>query len=258
MTARMSGKTAIVVGVSSVIGRACAHRLHREGASLILVDPDEDAIAEIAGALGDRVRSAPGAHASERDAASVAAYCARNAASIDALIYCGSSMETWPEADDDFEKMGRIIAENLLGPAMYTLALLPFLKAAQGAIVYLGSIDGIRGNPHVPAYSMGKGGLVPLTHSMAQRFGADGIRVNCVATAAIVQTPPSAGPLNRITGDDALLIRLTPLGRRPKPEEIASVMVFLASDDASYVTGAVLPVDGGRLAGTPGAWSGEP
>ena len=106
-----------------------------------------------------------------------------------------------------------------------------------GAVVLLGSIDGLHGNPHVPAYSIGKGGLVPLTHVLALRLGAHGVRVNCIAAAGLVQTGSGVPPLERTTGVADLARRLTPLGRMPSPDEVAAVAAFFASDDASYVTG---------------------
>jgi NAD(P)-dependent dehydrogenase (short-subunit alcohol dehydrogenase family) len=127
-------------------------------------------------------------------------------------------------------------------------------RSSHASIVYLGSIDGLLGNPVVYAYSMGKGALTILTHVMAARLGADGIRVNCVAASGLVQTGSGVPPLERDLGGTDLLRRLTPLGRTPAPEELAAVMAFFASDDASYVSGTVLPVDGGRLAATPGTW----
>ena len=106
----------------------------------------------------------------------------------------------------------------------------------------------------MPAYSVSKGGLVPLTHTMAQRLAADGIRVNCVAAAGIVQTAGGGAAVQRHVGDAELVQRLTPLGRMPAADEIAAVMLFYVSRDASYVTGTLLPVDGGRLAATPGTF----
>ncbi len=136
----------------------------------------------------------------------------------------------------------------------YTKALLPLLRRSEGgAIVYLGSIDGLFGNPRFPAYSVSKGGLVSLTHVMAHDCAP--VRVNCVAAAAISQVgpdDPQPPGLSDLFSASSPVLEQTPLGRYAGPEDIASVVLFLVSDDAAYVTGAVLPVDGGRSAITPG------
>ncbi len=164
-------------------------------------------------------------------------------------------METWPIEDDGLDRWADVINVNVLGPVAYTDAAHHLLaRSTAGSVVYLGSIDGIHGNPNVPAYSIAKGGLIPLTHIMAQRLGRENIRVNCVAAAGIVQTAGGTDSVRRTVGDPALARRLTRLGRMPAPEEIVSVILFFASTDSSYVTGAVLPVDGGRIAATPGTW----
>ena len=174
---------------------------------------------------------------------------------LDALIDCTSSMELGPPEEDTPESLAAVLAANVVSPWRHTEALTAALTAGNSpAIVYLGSIDGLRGNPQVPAYSAGKAGVASLTRTMAARLGPIGIRVNCVAAAGVLQTPQSHGAPRRMLGDIDAATRLTPLGRMPTGEEIANVAVFLASDEASAVTGAVVPVDGGRTAATPGTW----
>jgi NAD(P)-dependent dehydrogenase (short-subunit alcohol dehydrogenase family) len=133
-------------------------------------------------------------------------------------------------------------------------------RSAAGSIIYLGSIDGIRGNPNYPAYSASKGALIPLTHVMAWRCAPYGVRVNCIAAGAIDQSGSATKPRFPPAGGSNLgdSLRLTPLGRRATPEDIASVALFFASHDSAYVTGTVLPVDGGRIAITPGTGTMDP
>lgn len=255
MNRRLEGRRAVVVGVGSTIGRACAERLAADGAVVLVVDPDAAVTAEVAAAIGSAALPHTADLTTASAAESTAQRCGQLWDAIDILLCCGSAMEVWPEDQDTIESLLDVVAINIAGPMAYTLALRPLLAEAPAAsVVYLGSIDGIRGNPHVPGYSLGKGALLTLTHTMATRLGADGIRVNCIAAAGIVQTGSGVGPLDRVTGVSQLVLRLTPLGRMPAPEEVASVAAFFASDDASYVSGTVLPVDGGRIASTPGTW----
>jgi meso-butanediol dehydrogenase / (S,S)-butanediol dehydrogenase / diacetyl reductase len=142
---------------------------------------------------------------------------------------------------------------NLTGPYVWTQAFLPQLKASgHGSVVNIGSVDGIFGNPHIPGYSVSKGGLVPLTHVMSYELAGYGIRVNLIGRVA------TTGGRSRIEGHadvDAYLQRLvdvTPLGRLGSPEETAAAVAFLSSQEASYITGATLIVDGGRTAVTHG------
>jgi meso-butanediol dehydrogenase/(S,S)-butanediol dehydrogenase/diacetyl reductase len=255
VTGRLCGRKVVLAGVGSTIGAACAARLASEGATVLTVDPDSDVATRVASAIGANAIAHTAALATVAGAESTAARCHEEWGGLDVLVQCGSAMEVWPEEDDTLESFIDIVSANIAGPMAYTQACRPLLAASAAAsVVYLGSIDGIRGNPHVPGYSLGKGAVITLTHTMAQRLGADGIRVNYVAAAGIVQSGSGVAPLDRVTGVAELALRLTPLGRMPAPEEIASVVAFLASDDASYVTGAVLPVDGGRIAAMPGAW----
>jgi NAD(P)-dependent dehydrogenase (short-subunit alcohol dehydrogenase family) len=224
---RLDGRKAVVVGAGSAIGRACTARLEAEGAVVLAVVPEADGVAEA---------------------------CEDRWGGLDVLVYCAAAMDYWDEGQDSIADWEAVVRVNLLGPVAYTKALLPLLRrSAAGAIVYLGSIDGIFGNPRFPAYSTSKGGLGPLTHVMA--YNCAPVRVNCVAAGAISQTgpgdlqPPWLGDLFTETSP---VLEQTPLGRYAQPEDVASVVLFLASDDAAYVTGAVLPVDGGRTAFTPG------
>ncbi len=255
MTGRLAGRRAVVVGVGSAIGHACALRLAADGATVLAVDPDPAVCTRVAAEPGAAVSAHVAELASPGGAASTAERCRDRWAAVDVYVHCGSAMEVWREEDDTLESLLEVLTVNVAGPLAYTHALHSLLAAAgASSVVYLGSIDGTRGNPRVPGYSLGKGALITLTHTMAQRLGCDGIRVNCIAAAGIVQTGSGTAPLERVTGDAALAARLTPLGRMPSPQEIASVAAFFASDDASYVTGTVLPVDGGRTAATPGTW----
>ena len=213
----------MIAGAGNPIGRACAERLSAEGAGLELLD---ESLCDIA------------------DADAMSAAAARCGSSVDVLVNCHFAVDWTSIEASELAAWQESIRVNLLGPLVCSKAFLPLLRAGRTpAIVHLGSVDGTLGNPAVPAYSTAKGGLVPLTHVMAHEFAAFGIRVNCVARAAVAAPAPARM---------ARALEVTPLGRAAEPSEIAAAVAFLASDDASYVTGAVLTVDGGRSGLTPG------
>jgi len=235
------------VGAGSSVGRACAARLAAEGAEVLAVARTLEAACEI----GTAYAADP---ADEGDARNLAEACEARWGKLDVLVDCAAAMDFWDAGEEALAGWETVVRINLLGPVAYTKALLPLLRRSDaGAIVYLGSIDGLHGNPNFPAYSASKGGLVPLTHVMAHECAP--VRVNCVAAGAIAQVgaddpqPPGLGDL---FSESSPVLAATPLARYARPEDVASVVLFFASDDAAYVTGAVLPVDGGRTAITPG------
>lgn len=254
---RLRGRTAAVVGVGSSIGRACAVRFADEGAHVLAVDPDGDVAHAVAREIAERGGSALSHAADLRSmdgAASAAARCEELWGSLEILALCSSDRDWWPPAEDSVDRWESVIRTNLIGPIAYTKALAPLLRrSGSGSIVYLSSVDGLRGNANIPSYSVSKGALIPLTHVMAQEFGRYGVRVNCIATAAIDQSGTGSRPYERVIADEnAERLRLTPLGRNATPEDVAAVALFFASSDSAYVTGTILPVDGGRIAITPG------
>jgi NAD(P)-dependent dehydrogenase (short-subunit alcohol dehydrogenase family) len=222
---RFTDRRVVVAGVGNPVGRACADRFTDEGADVVAIDEATCDIADVVSL--DRVAESSGPK-------------------VGVLVNCHFALD-WSSIESlDVDAWERSIRVNLLGPVICTKAFLPLLRAAGSAsVVHLGSIDGTLGNPAVPAYSVAKGGLVPLTHVMAHEFAAYGIRVNCVARAAVADNPPEA------PGSDDVL-SATPLGRAAEPQEVAAAVAFLASEDAAYVTGTILTVDGGRSGLTPG------
>jgi 3-oxoacyl-[acyl-carrier protein] reductase len=245
----------VLVGAGSEIGRACARLLAREGAAVLVVDPDLALAENVCDALradGGDAHAVAGAFADEAAAAAVAARVEELWSRVDVYVDVHAAMDHWQLEDDALERWESVLRTNVLGPVAYTRALRPLLERSEAAsIVYLGSIDGLFGNPHVPAYSVSKGSLIPLTHVMASDL-APRIRVNCIAAAAIVQTHPSAPAVDRPMADVDDVLAQTPLRRVATPEDIARVALFFASDDSAYVTGEILRVDGGRAAATPG------
>jgi NAD(P)-dependent dehydrogenase (short-subunit alcohol dehydrogenase family) len=260
---RLAGRTAVIVGVGSPIGRACAKAFAAEGAELLLVDPSAAVADQVSAEVVQQVPSAAceafeAAYSGDDAVAAVAAVCDERWGRLDVLLNVTALLDYW-DGGPSAAGWEEVVRANLLGPVAYTLGLRPLLeRSIAGAVVYLSSIDGLLGNPDFPAYSVSKGGLIPLTHVMAHDLGPAGVRVNCIAMAGLV--PVGTGPQPTVRpGSLPNTVLRTPLGRVPAPEELASVAVFLASPEASYVSGTVLPVDGGRIGVTPGTgFSGGP
>jgi NAD(P)-dependent dehydrogenase (short-subunit alcohol dehydrogenase family) len=264
---RVSGKVAIVTGGASGIGRACAEVLAREGAKVLVTDIDEARGREVVAAIGQ--------------AGGAAAFARQDVTSEDVWIATVREAETafgpvsvlvnnagvgmtgwiWEFSLEDWRKQNAI---NLDAVFLGTKHVVPSMqKVGGGSIVNISSIAGIEGAPFLSGYSAGKGGVRLFTKAAAIEFARSGrnIRVNSVHPG-VIETPiwgkmPVDGdtnPYSRLRGDDAhvdpqqIARRTTPMRRPGKPEEIANGVLFLASDEASFMTGAELVIDGGLTA----------
>lgn len=246
----------MVVGVGSTVGAACAVTFAREGARVLAVDSDESVAVRVAASVesGGEALAHAADLSSEAGARSVALRCEDLWRQLDVLVVCTSAKDWWALESETPAHWEDVILTNVMAAVNYTRSLRPLLaRSTGGSVVYLSSIDGIHGNPNLAAYSVGKGGLVTLTHVMAHTCGTDGIRVNCIAPGAIDLSGTDAKVNERgATSDPAMRLAFTPLKRHATAEDIASVALFFASPDSAYVSGAVLPVDGGRTALTRG------
>jgi NAD(P)-dependent dehydrogenase (short-subunit alcohol dehydrogenase family) len=246
---RLKGKVAIVTGAGTGIGEAIAHKFAREGARLIVnglpADPVQDVAAAIKSA-GGQVAPHLGDLAEELNARACVELALRSFGSLDVLasnagIFIASA-ETDAYRVEDFE---RTIRNNIRTAFLMTKFALPHLQASRGNIIYTGSEAGLNGSPGFTPYGGSKGFLHAFMKGVALEQAPYGVRANCVCPGPI-DTAWTRGPDSPI--DPAAqegIEAMVPLGRRGTPEEIANIFAFLASDEASYVTGALWLADGG-------------
>jgi NAD(P)-dependent dehydrogenase (short-subunit alcohol dehydrogenase family) len=249
-------RVALVTGAASGIGAATAVRLARDGAAVALVDRAVDGLEETlklveeAGGRGHAVPadlSEPGA-ADDSIAASVDAF-----GRLDVLVPAAgiTRRNAAPETTD--EEWSAVLDVDLTAVFRCCRAAVPIMRErGGGAIVIVGSAWGVVAGPQTVAYAAAKGGVVNLTRALAIDHGPDGIRANCVCPGDI-DTPLLREEM-RLVGLDpekelAASAAGRPVGRVGRPEDVAAAIAFLASDDAGYITGTTLVIDGGWLAG---------
>lgn len=254
MAGRLAGKAVIITGAASGIGAASARLFAAEGARLALADRHGDALAaimgEITGAGGEAFGRATDVSRSGEVAALVAAAVGRYGR-LDVLFANAGIGSGGPATVDQLaeEAFDRIIGVNLRGAFLCAKHAVPHLIAAGGgAIVFTASELALVGSPGAAAYCASKAALLGLARAMALDHGAQGIRVTCLCPGA-TDTPLLWGdaiddPAAR-AAEEADLVARMPLGRVARADEIARAALFLASDDASFVTGTALVVDGG-------------
>lgn len=248
----LDGKVTIVTGAASGIGRAAAERFAQLGARVLVADLDvegaEAAAREIADGGGDA--SAITVDVTSAHDAEAMVQAARERYGRLDVLHANAGLATPPrpaEATDEAD-FDRIMAVNVRGVWLCARAAAPAMReAGGGSIVVTASIMGVRARPGFCAYAPSKAAAIHLARTLALELAPDGIRVNCVAPVA-TETPM----LTEFVGDQPLdagreaFVAGIPLGRLARPGDVAAAAAFLASDAAEFITGAVVPVDGGR------------
>lgn len=247
---KLKDKVAIITGAAQGIGLACAERLFAEGAKLFLVDIQEDKLTEASAKFGDRASTyvCDLSAINSADATKLVAEAVAKFGSVDILVANAGIMPVADFVDfpeDAFDKVQRVNVKSafLIGQAV---ARQMIKQGHGGAIVNMASVNAHLAIPNSVAYAVSKGGIKQLTAVMAVDLIKYGIRVNAVGPGTILTDLVRNSVMSNDVGRRNVLAR-TPIGRAGEPSEVASVVAFLASDDASYIVGQTIYPDGGRM-----------
>ncbi|MDX9753141.1 MAG: 3-oxoacyl-[acyl-carrier-protein] reductase [bacterium] len=245
MAFRLDGKVALVTGGSRGIGRKCAETLLAQGAKVVLLDVMEDVLQETVTELRGQGFDVHGMVANVTDSAAaqkVVDDCVEQFEKIDILVNNAGITRDGLAMRMKDEDWLAVLTVNLTGAFyMARAAMRPMMKARTGRIINVASVVGVMGNAGQVNYAASKAGLIGVTKSLAKELGSRGITVNAVAPG-FIETPMTDKLKDEVK--DAYMKGI-PLGRFGKPEEVAALIGFLASDEAGYITGQAILIDGG-------------
>ena len=252
MADRFSERVAFITGGASGIGLATAQRLHDEGATVVLYDRNPQALEDAVAGLGASAVGIPGDVADPAQLAAAIARAAADLGRLDVLVTAAGVDRCDTVPNTTLEEWRTIMNVDLDGVFYACRAALPiFLEQERGVIVTVSSAIGTVGEKNRSAYCAAKSGVENLTRAMALDHGGQGVRANCVAPG-LIDTPLIRG--GKVAGDadpgmmDAMVAAHHAIPRIGRPDEVAAAIAFLASDDASFITGVILPVDAGWIA----------
>ena len=247
----LGGKVCLITGGAQGIGEACARLFLEQGARVVIVDVDKEKGQALASQLqqqGHEILLIASDVGNKLEVDAVIAQVLAQHGRLDVLVSNAGIFKAAPfleVSESDFDEVLRV---NLKGAFLIGQAAARVMKEkGGGAIVHMSSVNAVMAIPEIASYNVSKGGLNQLTRAMALALADDGIRVNAVAPGTIATELASKAVL---TSDDARnkILGRTPMKRLGNPAEVAHVVAFLASDAASYITGEVITVDGGRMA----------
>ena len=242
----LNGKVTLITGGAQGIGEACARRFAREGAFVVIADVDLGRGTALAHALGiDFVACDVGNKAQvDRFIATAVAKYGR----VDVLVNNAGIFKAADFLDVTEEDFDAVIRVNLKGAFLVAQAAARVMaKAGKGSIINMSSVNAVLAIPSIASYNISKGGINQLTRAMALALVDQGIRVNAVAPGTIATELAEKAVLTSVDAKTRIMSR-TPMKRLGTPAEVADVVAFLASDAASYITGEIITVDGGRMA----------
>jgi len=249
----LDGRVALVTGAGSGLGRGIAQTLARAGASVVCSDLDLAAVEQTAAAIeeaGGRARAVTCDVTSEEDCAAAVSSAVDGLGGLHVVVANAGVPGEGRVHEIDRAAWDRVVGVHLTGAFLTARAALPHLLAQRsGSIVLQASIAGLVGLPNIPAYAAAKGGVIALGRQMAREYASSGIRVNSIAPGPVM-TPLVEQAFDQRHGDrssEALAERAAdvPLGRFGSIDDVAEAALYLASDRSRWVTGTVLPVDGG-------------
>ncbi len=245
---KLAGRIAVITGAARGIGRASAERLLAEGAKVVIADVDKARLEETAAAIGtaDGVLAVATDVSRKDEVDALVAAAVKRFGRLDIMVNNAGICPIVPFLDVTEETYDRVLNVNLKGAFLGTQAAgrQMIAQGGGGVIINMSSINSGLANPNVAPYAISKGGMNQVTGTAAVAFAPHGIRVVGIGPGTIMSEMVAGDFLNS-AGHKAIMMR-TPLGRYGTPEEIAAVVAFLASDDASFITGETIYPDGGR------------
>jgi NAD(P)-dependent dehydrogenase (short-subunit alcohol dehydrogenase family) len=258
---RLAGKSVVITGAGSGIGRAAAQLFAREGAKLIIVDRSDSIhdTAKLVSDAGGTVEAVTADAGSESDVASFIGKAIASYGALDAIwANAGVSGGLVPLAEQTVEHWQEILRINLIGPFLAIKHAMPqMIKQGHGSIICTASVAGLKSGASGHPYASSKAGVISLVQTTAYSLSGTGVRINAVCPGLIEtgMTKPIFDNA-RQRGTDGKIGQLNPLKRAGQPHELAAMGLFLVSDEASYVNGQAIPVDGGLTASMP--YAGKP
>ena len=249
-TRRLEGRVALITGAAAGIGAACARRFASEGARLILADVQEEKLAQLCEEIGARAVTLD--VQDESGWATTLDTIASTEGRLDVLVHNAATVfPAAPVHETTTQEFDRLMAVNVKSVYLGCRLAWPMLREAKGCVLNISSMAGVQGQANHAIYSATKGAINSLTKSTAADWGPHGVRINALCPSSVWTEAMAEWSQNQteIEDLDGYFQRLHPIGYCAPSEEIATVAAFLCSDEAKYMTGAVVPVSGGSECG---------